>query len=153
MFASNDLAIAGKQMTDSISKRRNAMTIAAIVTAVLMTRPLAVLAAGTQRKSVHRRSDVAASSTVPHADPTFLEILRHQMNRPPPPLPGEGSSSDWSWNKPASNFANWRNMDGFEAEGPCAERVLKLPQVLSLHHSLVLTRNREHRANRSRGVD
>jgi hypothetical protein len=118
------------------------MTVAVIVTAVLMTRSSAVLAAGTHYESVRRRSDVAASS---YADPTLLAILPPPDEPPPPPPPGEGS--------PAGDFESWRNMDGFDAEGPRAERVLELPQVPSLHRGLVLTHNREHRANPSRGVD
>jgi hypothetical protein len=114
-----------------------------ILTVILMTRPLPVyLQRECISKSAHRRSN---GSTVPYAASTFIAILPPPDEPPPPPPPGEDSSSD-SFNKPVGDLGSWRS-SGFDEEGRSAERVLKLPQVLSPHCSLVPTENREHRSN------
>src|SRR6266852_7122442 len=88
-------------MTNARWKRRNVMTIAGTVAAILVLRHSAVVE-GANPKSLCWRTD--ASKTVRYADETSLLILPPPDEPPPPPPPGEGSSSDWSSDKSAGRF-------------------------------------------------
>ena len=146
MKSLNDTGFAINPMANTGSKRRNVITMIAIVTLGLMLRPSAVLAKA-HRKQDGWRSDAAASSNEGHGAAISPVILPPPDEPPPPPPPSEDLLSEYSSNKSAEDFRRSVNLHGFNAEAGCAQRVLDLPQLLAFHDQVVPTAHSKHQAS------
>jgi hypothetical protein len=129
-------------ITNARRKRRNVMTMVAIVTLGLMLRPSAVLARA-HRKAEGWGSDAAASSREGHGAATFPLISPPPDEPPPAPPPSADLLRKYWSDEAAEDFRRSVNLHGFNAEAGCAERVLDLPQLLTFRDHAVPTAHRK----------
>jgi len=139
------IGIGSNPITNARRKRRNIMTMVAILTLGLMLRPLAAPARA-HRKSEGWRSDAAANSREGHGASTFPVISPPPDEPPPAPPPSADLLMEYSSDE-ADDFGRLVNLHDFNTEAGCAERVLYLPQLLTFRDHAVPTAHRKRGAS------
>ena len=139
------VGIGSNPIPNARRKRRNLMTMVAILTLGLMLRPSAVLARA-HRKSLAWGSDAVANSREGHGAATFPLISPPPDEPPPVPPPSADLLMEYSSDE-ADDFGRLVNLRGFNAEAGCAERVLYLPQLLTFRDHAVPTAHRKRGAS------